>query len=262
MDPLVSRRSFFSIRSLLSTVGILLLVLIISCKIQFRDEFSGHLQSGWKWINPQGDSSMSLDARKGFLRITVCGYHDLWAEADNFNAPRLMRSIKGDFTLVTKINGPKRWCGGLLAWKDRNNFVRFERGIHFRNELCFECANQGEHKLLAADYAAGDPTWLRLTRKGSTFTAAFSFNAVDWLPLKRLWKGRNFGFKKQPPHVEDGRSMLAEEDLKFDPGESYAKMYASGPLLVGLSGLVPSIAPPEGVKETVTDYDYFAIVKP
>jgi hypothetical protein len=48
----------------------------------------------------------------------------------------------------------------------------------------------------------------------------------------------------------------------FDPGESSVKMNASGPLLVGVSGLVPKIAPPEGVKETVTDYDYFVIVKP
>ncbi len=56
--------------------------------------------------------------------------------------------------------------------------------------------------------------------------------------------------------------MLAEEDLIFEPGVSSTEMTADGPLLVGVSGLVPAVAPPIGLKQTVTDYDYFAILKP
>jgi regulation of enolase protein 1 (concanavalin A-like superfamily) len=260
MNHFIAKRLFFWIRPLLVAAGAVLLALVMACKIQFRDEFAGKLEPGWKWIDPLGDSTMRLDARDGFLRITVTGYHDLWPARHNFTAPRLMRKVKGDFTLETKITGPNRWCGGLLVWKDQNNYVRLERGIHFKNELNFECVNKGKLKALARDYAAGDPTWLRLTRRGSTFTAAYSFNGVDWLPLKRLWP--LFGFKKQPPKVEDGRSMLAEEDLEFQPGVSSTQMTAGGRLLVGVDGLVPAVRSPVGVRQTVTDYDYFAMTTP
>jgi regulation of enolase protein 1 (concanavalin A-like superfamily) len=260
MNQSVPKKLLSWVRPLVVVVGPVVLALVVACKIQFRDEFTGQLQPGWQWIDPQGDSTMSLDARQGFLRLTVTGYHDLWPANRNFNAPRLMRRVNGDFTLETKIAGPSRWCGGLLVWKDQDNYVRFERGIHFKNELNFECANKGKLKALARDYAAGDPTWLRLTRRGSTFTAAYSFNGVDWFPLKRLWP--ILDLKKLPPQVEDGRSMLAEEDFEFQRGASSAEMTAPGRLLVGVDGIVPAIDPPVGVTRTVTDFDYFAITRP
>ncbi len=213
MNHRVPKKLDFARKLLLVAVGTALFAVVMACTNQFRDEFSGKLKPGWQWIDPRGDSSMSLDARDGFLRITVTGYHDLWPANRNFNAPRLMRKVEGDFIIETKIAGPSRWCGGLLVWKDENNYVRFDRGIHFRNELSLESAINGKFKSLARDYAAGDPTWLRVARKGSTFTAAYSFNGVEWLPLKRLWT--LFGFKKQPPagrgrpeHVSRGRSHL------------------------------------------------------
>jgi len=245
---------------LLAAVGSVLFAAMIAANNQFRDEFDRKLAPGWQWIDPLGNSTMSLEARPGFLRITVTGYHDLWPANHNYSAPRLMREVSGDFTIETEIAGPKRWCGGLLVWKDQNNYVRFERGIHFRNELNFDCDYYGQFRSLARDYAAGDPTWLRLTRRGSTLTATYSFNGTEWLPLKRLWP--LFGFKKQPPQVEDGRSMLAEEDLEFQPGVSSTELAGEGPLLVGVDGIVPAVAPPIGLKETVTDYDYFAITTP
>ena len=260
MNNRTPRKLDFWRKLMLATVGVILFAIMIACNYQFRDEFNGKLKPGWQWIDLRGDSSMSLDARPGFLRITVSGYHDLWPANRNYNAPRLMRKMAGDFTIETKMAGPSRWCGGLLVWKDQNNYVRFERAIHFRNELSFESANNGEFKSMARDYAAGDPTWLRLTRRGPTITATYSFNGTEWLPLKRLWP--LFGFKKQPPEVEDGRSMLAEGDFIFEPGVSSTEMTATDPLLVGVSGIVPAIAPPIGLKQTVTDYDYVAITTP
>jgi hypothetical protein len=56
--------------------------------------------------------------------------------------------------------------------------------------------------------------------------------------------------------------MLREEDLEFEPGRSSTLFTASGALLVGVSGLVPAVAPPVGVKQTVTDYDYLTITTP
>ena len=260
MNYRVPRKLDFWKKLMLVTVGTVLCAVVMTANNQFRDQFDGKLAEGWQWIDPLGNSTMSLDARRGFLRITVTGYHDLWPANHNYNAPRLMREVSGDFTIETEMAGPSRWCGGLLVWKDQSNYVRFERGIHFKNELSLESANNGKFTSQARDYAAGDPTWLRLTRQGSTITAAYSFNGTEWLPLKRLW--RLFGTKKQPPQVEDGRSMLGEEDLIFDPGVSSTEITAGDSLLVGVSGIVPAVAPPVGLKQTVTDYDYFAIIKP
>jgi regulation of enolase protein 1 (concanavalin A-like superfamily) len=191
---------------LIGGVGTALLVVLLAASIPFRDDFASKLEPGWQWIDPQGDSTMSLDARPGFLRITVTGRHDLWPANREYSAPRLMRGVQGDFTVETKIDGPERWCGGLLIWKDTNNFVRFERGIHFRNELLFEGANNGEFLSVARDYVVGDPTWLRLERRGSMVTASYSIDGAEWLPLKRLW--RLFAFKGSYP-----KSVMRVEGL-------------------------------------------------
>jgi hypothetical protein len=114
MNYCAPRKLDFGRKLLLATVGVGLFALMMACTNQFRDEFDGKLKSGWQWIDPRGDSAMSLDARHGFLRITVTGYHDLWPANNNFTAPRLMRKVSGDFILETKIAGPSRWCGGLL----------------------------------------------------------------------------------------------------------------------------------------------------
>ena len=131
----------------------------------FRDDFDGPLDPVWQWIDPKGDSSKSLEVRKGFLRFAVRGYHDLWPGNGNYTAPRLMRQADGDFTLETKLAGPARWCGGLLVWKDEANFVRLDRGIHFQNEIGLEAVVDGKYTIVAHDYVAADPAWFACSER-------------------------------------------------------------------------------------------------
>jgi formylglycine-generating enzyme required for sulfatase activity/regulation of enolase protein 1 (concanavalin A-like superfamily) len=224
---------------------------------RFRDDFDRKLEPGWQWIDPAGDSIMSLDAREGFLRITVTGYHDLWSR--NFNAPRLVREADGDFTVETKLAGPGRWCGGILVWKDSSNHIRFERGPHFRNELNLQGISGGRPWVAARDYVEGDPTWLRLERKGSTFRATYSIDGKEWRAFKRiLASDRSDGLPRISAPGEDPYSVLKEDDFKFKPStSSAAEMRISETLLVGVSGIVPA----ERIKQTVTDYDYIEITE-
>jgi hypothetical protein len=222
----------------------------------FRDDFNGGLGPGWRWVDPKGDSLNSVETREGFLRIEVKGYHDLWNPGENYNAPRLVREADGDFTLETKIAGPGRWCGGLLVWKDADNFVRLDRGIRFRNDISLGGAIDGEYVSLAHDYVEADPVWLRLERAGSRYTAYYSADGNQWVPLKRT----STGMKRNPPKaLEDAASLLKEPDFIFSEARGSLEMPAAGPLLVGISGLVTGIPLPNGVSRTVTDYDYFAI---
>ena len=222
----------------------------------FRDDFNGQLEPGWQWIDPKGDSVKSLDVRKGFLRIAAKGYHDLWTGSQDYNAPRLMREVDGDFTLETKLAGPGRWCGGLLVWKDEENFVRLDRGIHFRNDISLTAAFDGEFLSVTHEYVEADPTWLRLQRAGSMYTATYSADGKQWLPLKRSYTG----FKREIPKVpEDAVSLLKEEDFAFREAPTSLEMSAPGPLLVGLTGIVSGVPLPAGVSQTATDYDYFTI---
>ncbi len=69
--------------------------LAIAADVQFRDDFDGKLKPGWQWIDPKGDCAKSLDARPGFLRITVEDYHDLWPVNQDYYAPRLLREAGG-----------------------------------------------------------------------------------------------------------------------------------------------------------------------
>src|SRR5829696_5893557 len=68
----------------------------------FSDQFnSPSLTSGWNWVDPLGDSSYSLTANPGHLRLfTPDSGHDLYL---NFDAPRMVQTVTGDFTITTKV---------------------------------------------------------------------------------------------------------------------------------------------------------------
>jgi regulation of enolase protein 1 (concanavalin A-like superfamily) len=222
----------------------------------FRDDFDGSLKPGWRWIDPKADSLHNLEARNGFLRISVNGYHDLWPGSGDYTAPRLVREVNGDFTLETKLAGPDRWCGGLLVWKDEDNFVRLDRGIFFRNDISLAASSDGEYVSVAHEFVQADPVWLRLARAGSTYTASYSQDGERWFPLKRSYVRP---MRDAPKALEDGMSLLAEQDLSFRPAATSIEMKAPDPLLVGVSGIVSGVALPNGISRSSTDYDYFAV---
>jgi hypothetical protein len=218
----------------------------------FRDDFEEQgLKEGWEWIDPQSDCERSLTANKGWLRITVRGHHDLWPEANNFAAPRLLKEVQGDFLLETRVSSPNVVYGGLLVWKDERNFVRFERGIHFQKELNFQACENGEFVTLARDYAEGDLMGLRLERKGTLFTASYSADGKTWKPLKR----KVSGYRVPLPQVADAASQLKEDEFEFEAGQTSVQMAASDPLRVGVSALCggPGLGRAE---ESNTDFDY------
>ena len=121
-------------------------------RVWFQDEFEGAaLRGEWQWHDPSQLSAYSLTERPGFLTLRAAEGADLWP-AYNFNAPRLLLEVWGDFALEARMEG--NWDAreeigpsGLLVWKDVLNFLRLEKFCMSRwhcGRMSLEGSIQGE----------------------------------------------------------------------------------------------------------------------
>lgn len=149
----------------------------------FEDEFDApDLKSEWKWVNPRGDSSYSLSSEAGWLELCAASGSILYS--DNLNAPRLLQEISGDFavevkTKMTSDDLPS--VGGLLVWKDHENYIRFEKGMGSKNEISFSANIQREFNCFGRGMLASGSLYLRLERTGDRFSAYCSNDGENWL---------------------------------------------------------------------------------
>ena len=112
---------------------VILLVLEVAGANTYNDEFtSTSLDPKWTFVDPLADCSYNLSNNPGYLRIFVPGdNHNLYP--GNYNAPRVIQSINGDFVIETRVLFDPIFNAqgaGILIWKDSNNFLRFERILH------------------------------------------------------------------------------------------------------------------------------------
>ena len=152
----------------------------------FLDEFDGpDLRSEWEWINPGGDSSCSLSSESGWLELRAApGSHP---SRGIFDAPRLLQEISGDFAAEIKLkaaSGDLPSVGGILVWKDRENFIRSEQLMHLEyldHEIRLLGNMQGEGNLFGRGRLASDTVYLRLERMDDRLSAYCSSDGENWL---------------------------------------------------------------------------------
>jgi len=154
-------------------------------QIVSSDEFDrSTLRSEWQWINPKGDCSYELSSEPSWLEIRAVSGCDLWQ--NNFNAPRLMQEISGDFGIETKMASADEvmpTVGGLVVWKDENNFIRFERGIqktYRKNEIGLSGSIDGRWNHFGRGMLVSEIVYLRIERIGDTFSAYCSSDGKNW----------------------------------------------------------------------------------
>jgi hypothetical protein len=162
--------------------------------------------AGWGVaVDPDGDCGFAIE--DGAVVITVPGGqfpHDLGAELNNTNAPRVLREVSGDFMLEVRVDGdfnpggkstqPGRtgYTGaGLVAFADNKNYVRIERATlqgseksvrrHYGN---FEVRIDGKVQRFGQtnDLPLEDnqPVYLRLIRRGAKMYGAVSHDGKEW----------------------------------------------------------------------------------
>ena len=154
-------------------------------------------------IDPDNDCKISAQARA--LEIQVPGtHHDLNADIDKFNAPRVVREVSGDFTVTTKIVGtlqpgskstnPKSvpCCGaGVFVWQDSDNYIFLGRMAILKNKKVGEFAAFEErewgaraainnHKIDAGD------AYVKLERRGNRLLGYTSKDGKAWEKLEPM----------------------------------------------------------------------------
>ena len=139
------------------------------------------LKSEWEWANPAGDSSYTLSSEAGWLEVQAARGSSL--SRPQFDAPRLLQTISGDFAVEVKIKAASEdvpSVGGLLIWKDEAHFIRLERGLHGKDEIGFLGNTGDEPHYFGRGMLASDVLTLRLERTGDRVTAHCSDDGTNW----------------------------------------------------------------------------------
>jgi regulation of enolase protein 1 (concanavalin A-like superfamily) len=135
----------------------------------------------WVWHNPLADCSFAV---QNGLEIRAANARDLWRF--NRSAPRLLRAVSRDFAVQAvcrSMSADTPAIGGILLWRDKENYLRLERGVKGPHEVSFhgwlrnKAANIGRGRL------ATERLFLRLERRGPRVHALCSADGQHWFTV-------------------------------------------------------------------------------
>jgi len=150
------------------------------------DEFNGTMNARWQWINPSGNATHEV-VSQGRLHIAAPTNNDLYP-ASNYNAPRLLQPISGNFTVETSIEFNPNFFyqgAGILIWQDEGNFLRFERAYATNQGLSFMKVEKGtlsDISPLTYHLTAITRIELRIQRDGNYLTTFWRIPGQEWQP--------------------------------------------------------------------------------
>jgi len=183
------KKSRFIFAIALSAVALCLLSQVnsVAAAPAYQDEFTdSSLQSFWTFTNPLGTGSYSLTANSGYLRITAPTGVGL-SKTSNFNAPRMLQPVTGDFVATTSVSGvfsQTGFRGGLLVWKDTNNYFRLEK-YGSNQVLMYGYINGVETYQTGTLPSNYTPLYLKLDRTGTTLNGYWSSDGTTWNLVKQ-----------------------------------------------------------------------------
>jgi regulation of enolase protein 1 (concanavalin A-like superfamily) len=176
-------------------------------------EPTGQELAGWGLaIDPDKDCEFRPEGKTLAVRLPGA-YHDLNPDSGKLNAPRVMRTVEGDFLVTVKVVGDFQPGGkstnpnpkslpyngaGILIWSDTDNFIRLERGAVFRagkisTFAAFEEREGGYRGAVHNQVIPGGTCALRLERRGSRIHGAISTDGSTWKrlqPIDTLWPAK------------------------------------------------------------------------
>lgn len=180
--------------------------------LDFRSDIAGLVESsGWIWQDPFNDCSWEQDAINGLIIRAVNG-RDLFFL--NRSAPRLVRSVNGDFvaeTICAPALDDRPSSGGLLLWKDEENYLSLNWGRGGRHEICLEGCVGREDMVFGRGRLPAERTFLRLERRGARVDALCSADGDTW------WSVGHASFLADDP-VQIGLCAIGMIDRTVYPG--------------------------------------------
>jgi len=189
-------------------------------EIVFQDEFDqGQLRPEWFWEDPFGGGRWQ--AQLGYIELAAEPGQTL-EPGQNFDAPRLVQEVAGDFSLETRIRvSPNlQEHAGLLVWKNEHRFLRFEKtsGEHaYKGDVQFRSQFWRRRTLVgrASAFKNVKELYLRLERRGQIFATFASSDAVNWLSCGTVVMGVgdpvHVGIHNMCPNKE-GKPTVAKFD--------------------------------------------------
>lgn len=193
--------------------------------------------------DPNGDCKFFR--APGELLISVpgsTGPHDLAADVDKFNAPRVLKPVSGDFVIQVKVEGryapgnkstlPGRHSyigAGLVVMANSNNVICLARAAFQRSSgeplgyANFEKRVGGELERIGdvADHplSTKGPAFLRLERRGQTIFGWISTDGDKWDALPPKVLPENW-----PHKLEVGVMAISTSAEVFNPRFSEFKL--------------------------------------
>jgi len=184
-------------RAIIGGISGLMIVLLVLGVVRFAPSvlptscggtfFDGKLGSGWEWINPGGKATSRLTPAG--LTLSAPPHSDV-SSSYNFDAPRFLRPITGNFTIETRlVFRPKTnfQSAGILLWQDSTTFIRFERGFGGKKSGVF--LQEWDHGVtpititpLGEYPTTAGSVELRIQRQGDHITASWREPGQRWQP--------------------------------------------------------------------------------
>jgi tetratricopeptide (TPR) repeat protein len=144
------------------------------------ESFADALAPAWTWQDPFADCSYAV--REG-LHLQAANGRGLWHV--NLSAPRLLRPApSGDLAVQAvcrPVSAEQPAIGGLLLWKDRENYLVLERGLVGPAEICFRGCLGNKDVLIGRGRLPAERLSLRLERRGGRVRALCSADGASWL---------------------------------------------------------------------------------
>jgi class 3 adenylate cyclase/tetratricopeptide (TPR) repeat protein len=146
------------------------------------------INESWKWIDGFNDGSYIISKEE--IEIQASNGRDLYNL--NLSAPRLVYEMPRDFVaevIIGSVSEDKPQVGGLLIWKDKDNFIRFEKGTYGKREMRMMGYVNGKDQIAGRGLlpaSENDETYLRLERSGDEFTSYCSVNGENWFTCGKM----------------------------------------------------------------------------
>ena len=109
---------------------------------------------------------------------------EMWCR--NTSAPRLLHPMTGDFAVQTVISpalDDRPWLGGLLVWRDEDNFLQLEGGRLGVHQYSFRGRVGGSERIVGRGMLERDRVFLRLERRNHRIRALCSPDGETWYTL-------------------------------------------------------------------------------
>jgi len=146
---------------------------------RIHETFVEALGPEWTWSDPFGDCAYTVDCG---LEIRAANGRDL--QHINLSAPRVLHPMSGEFAaqavcLPALPDRPS--IGGLLLWKDKQNYLRLDRGTRGPHEISFQGCVDNKDLVIGRGKLPSERIFLRLERQGGRANALCSADGLVWL---------------------------------------------------------------------------------